>query len=182
MARKQRLALLLIMLALACGGILIYEMRDRQQVQSFNAALQDQDWDRAAAYSPQSYARFVKAYESIQNGEFSAAVKLYGSLENIDDVELRRAAQFNLANAYLHWALSVDLEHDSDIALPLVELAKQSYRSLLQQNPQHWDAKYNLERALQLFPDSPEQAIQEWQAPENSPRSLATFRADKALP
>jgi mxaK protein len=182
MARKQRLALILITLALLCSGVLIYAMFERSQIQAFNAALAQQDWTRAAIYSPQHYGRFAKAYGLLQNGKFSEAAKLYGTLEDADNAELRRAAQFNLANAYLHWALSVDLEHDRDIALPLVELAKQSYRSLLKQDPQYWDAKYNLERALQLFPDIPEQAVQEWQTPENSPRSLATFRADRALP
>jgi mxaK protein len=182
MARKRRLTLILLTLALLCGAALLYALFEHRQVQAFNTALAQQDWVRAAHYSPQRYGRFAQAYSLIQNGKFNEAIKLYGTLEDADDVELRRAAQFNLANAYLHWALSVDLERDRDIALPLVELAKQSYRILLKQEPQHWDAKYNLERALQLFPDIPEQAVQEWQAPENSPRSLATFRADRALP
>ena len=38
-------------------------------------------------------------------------------------------------------------------ALPLVELAKQSYRDVLRDNPADWDAKYNLERALWLAPE-----------------------------
>lgn len=182
MAHKRRLTVFMVVLAVLCSVVLAWETIELRQIAAFNSALQNQEWVRAAGYSEQSYGRFAKAYGLVQTGEFSDAVKLYGTLTETTEAQLRQAAQFNLANTYLHWALSVDLEQDGDIALPLVELAKQSYRSLLKQNPQHWDAKYNLERALQLFPDIPEQAVQEWQAPENSPRSLATFRADSALP
>jgi mxaK protein len=38
-------------------------------------------------------------------------------------------------------------------ALPLIELAKQSYRGSLRLNPEDWDARYNLERALWLAPE-----------------------------
>jgi mxaK protein len=183
MARKQRLTLLLTALALSCVAVLVHDILQRRQTEAFNAALQQQDWDQAARHGNRDgYGELAQAYGLSRQSEFEAAIKLLGTLQESEDDVLRNAAQFNLANAYMRWALSIDLDHDSDIALPLVELAKQGYRRLLQSNPRHWDAKYNLERALQLFPDIEEQAVQEWQAPENSPRSLATFRADRQLP
>ena len=38
-------------------------------------------------------------------------------------------------------------------ALPLLELAKQSYRGRSASRPASWDARYNLERALWLAPE-----------------------------
>ena len=38
-------------------------------------------------------------------------------------------------------------------ALALIELAKEHYRELLRQDPDDWDARYNLERAQRLQPD-----------------------------
>ena len=40
--------------------------------------------------------------------------------------------------------------------IPLVELAKQDYRSALKQQPEFWDARFNLEVALRLVPEDPE--------------------------
>ena len=39
-------------------------------------------------------------------------------------------------------------------AVPLVELAKQYYRQVLAEEPAHQEARYNLERALWLQPES----------------------------
>jgi mxaK protein len=37
--------------------------------------------------------------------------------------------------------------------LPLLELAKQSYRNALRRDPSRWDVRYNLDRALWLAPE-----------------------------
>src|SRR5690606_41486529 len=42
---------------------------------------------------------------------------------------------------------------DSARWLPMIELAKQSYRTLLRERPSEWDARYNLELALRLAPE-----------------------------
>lgn len=65
-----------------------------------------------------------------------------------------QAAQFNLANAYLRQSL-----RDDTTAGPsrhMLELAKQRYRKLLRVIPGDWDARYNLELALQLAPENAE--------------------------
>ena len=35
----------------------------------------------------------------------------------------------------------------------MIELAKQNYRQVLHEDPDDWDARYNLERALWLAPE-----------------------------
>ena len=61
-------------------------------------------------------------------------------------------ALYDLGNLHLHQAIQAGMA-DSTQSLPLTELAKQSYRDLLRQDPNDWDARYNLERALRLAPE-----------------------------
>ena len=85
-------------------------------------------------------------------------------------------------NTYLQQALAVDIKKDPDIAVPLVELAKVAYRDLLQANPDHWGGKYNLERALQLSPDSrtlPPEEIPGRRAPN---RNVISIDPEDSLP
>jgi hypothetical protein len=46
-----------------------------------------------------------------------------------------------------------------------VELAKQRYRDLLRAEPQDWDARYNLERALRSAPEEQEASAEETNQP-----------------
>jgi mxaK protein len=41
-------------------------------------------------------------------------------------------------------------------SLPMIEQAKARYRALLRVAPDDWDARYNLERALRLVPETQE--------------------------
>ncbi len=86
------------------------------------------------------------------NGELEPASERYATLirEHTGQRE-GQAALFNLANAYLREAIRVGA--DSQRGRPLVELAKQRYRDLLREVPQSWDARFNLERALQFAPE-----------------------------
>jgi mxaK protein len=67
--------------------------------------------------------------------------------------ELRQVALYDLGNLYLREALKVRQSGADASALPLLELAKESYRSALLERPDLWDAKFNLELALRLAPD-----------------------------
>lgn len=97
-------------------------------------------------------ARFAHAAALANAGKYEAAVEAYKALIQTEQGELRHAAQFNLGNVHLREALR---HGDSDAArwLPMIELAKQSYRNLLRERPADWDARYNLEHALRLAPE-----------------------------
>lgn len=66
--------------------------------------------------------------------------------------DLRRIALYDLGNLHLRHALQVG-PSDEGQSLPLIELAKQSYRDLLRRDPNDWDVRYNLERTLRLAPE-----------------------------
>ena len=61
-------------------------------------------------------------------------------------------------------------------SLPLLELAKQGYRDVLRDDPQQWDARYNLERALRLAPEAEEGDDGAAPPPLASERAVTTMK------
>ena len=121
-------------------------------------------------------AKFAKAFLLEQNGEHQRALSLYQEIDGSRREELVAAARFNAANIYLRWAQDLHAQEGIRQAMPLVELAKQSYRDLLRTRADYWDARYNLERALRLFPESDEQSDATGPAPLHSERAVTTMR------
>ena len=180
--RSKRLLNRLCWVVLLCSLLgLGWALWTYRQAKSFNQAVAQQQWQQASEVN-HPFGVFAKAYALHQQGQYQAALTLYGTLTQTADNALLIRLKFNMANAYLQQALAVNADNQRDLVLPLVELAKQSYRDVLQQQPQYWPAKYNLERALQLWPDAEEQAIQDWQAQERGPRAVIAKEADKELP
>ena len=97
-------------------------------------------------------ARLLWASDQARRGNADAALKEYKALAQEGRKDLAVAALFNAGNLQLRQALK-DGPAAVGRSLPLVELAKQSYRSALRIAPQSWDARYNLERALWLAPE-----------------------------
>ncbi len=71
---------------------------------------------------------------------------------------------------------------DHATALPLVELAKETFRRLLRRDHRVWSARYNLERALQIAPDSDAPVPATHSMPERSPRAVGIIRSEMELP
>ena len=109
--------------------------------------------ERADAALPE--ARFAQARALAAAGAFDAAVAAHKALVRDGRGALRRAALYDLGNLYLREAVRHGVANAPQ-QLPLVELAKQSYRDLLREEPGDWDARYNLERALRLAPEADE--------------------------
>jgi mxaK protein len=63
-------------------------------------------------------------------------------------------AYYNRGNINLRTAL--EMTQADARQLPLIELAKQDFRSALAINPDMWDARYNLEVALRAVPEDPD--------------------------
>jgi mxaK protein len=121
---------------------------------------------RDATPAPASAARelqLARALALSQAGLYDAAQQGYAALirAGAQRDPLARQALFNLGNMYLRQGLAAK---GSD-ALPLFELGKQRLRELLRVAPQDWDARYNLERALRLAPETQEAFSAEQQEP-----------------
>jgi mxaK protein len=148
--------------ALACAAaVLVNGLRLRQAAQinrAIAAAAQkpaEQDPAPAPADAPREM-RLARAVALAQAGAYDAAFKAYGGLIQHDPLDaIGRQALYDLGNMHLRQGIGADA---SAPAMPMVELAKQRYRDLLRVDPDDWDARYNLERALRLAPE--EQAPQ----------------------
>ena len=155
--------------ALVCGGVAVYQglrlqhgIRVNQAIHGASAAQLDTD-------VPES--RFARAIALAQSGKSELALKEYTALADSERDELRRRALYNLGNLYLRDALS---DGEAFRSLALVELAKRNYRTLLREAPADWDARYNLERALWLAPESEQEFVDE--EPPEREQSVSTLQ------
>jgi mxaK protein len=110
-------------------------------------------------------------------GPADVALDLYRQVEAEGGESLRRLARFNTANLYLRQALAETAGGERGRAVPLIELAKGIYRTLLRDDPADWDLRYNLERALRLLPEEdPDAADLIQAAPENMDSAPTTLK------
>ncbi len=178
--RKPRLtaiAVLLVAVSATTGAYFAYQIHQAHQ---FNAHIQSKRWDLAAAY-PGPYGGFARAMSLQQDRNFQAALKQYAELRDTPE-PLRAAASYNTATLYLEWAMTTSQEDAARLTVPLLELAKETYRHLLVTRHDYWPARYNLERVLQLQPDPDDLTPSAQGMPERSPRALGVIESARELP
>lgn len=125
-------------------------------------------------------AQFARAIALSRAGDYEGALLAYKAVIQGKRTDLRRLALYNLGNLHMRAALKDPLA-PTDQLLPLIELAKQSYRDLLRETPADWDARYNLERALYLSPETQEDVADDGPPPPRE-HSVSTNRAKLDLP
>lgn len=130
----------------------------------------------AAATQDSPEAEFARALSLAGRNDYEGAVRAYKDLSRHSSGALHEAVLYNLGNLHLREALQFGPESIGK-SLPLAELAKTSYRELLRANPAHWDAKYNLERALRLAPEREASIDEGAPLPQNSERAVTTMKA-----
>jgi len=101
-----------------------------------------------------AYVQFSQASYAIDNGKPQHALALLTHANITKDINLKASAHYNRANINLRQAQT--LQVDDPKTIPLVELAKQDYRTALLLKPELWDVRYNLELSLNMVPESPE--------------------------
>lgn len=112
--------------------------------------------DAAALPGDLPEAQFAQAIVLARQGKYDAALERYKVVSRSSRADLATDALYNAANLHLGEALKEEGPDTAIRMLPLIELAKQSYRSALRRDPQRWDARYNLERALWMAPERDE--------------------------
>ncbi|MGA2552135.1 MAG: hypothetical protein ABSF50_18470 [Burkholderiaceae bacterium] len=122
-------------------------------------------------------AKLARAAGLAQQGRFDEAAKAYKPLASAGRGDIRQIALYDLGNLYLREALK-NGPNEATRSLPLVELAKQSYRDLLRAQPNDWDARYNLERALWLSPEANSATSGENEPPGPRERTVTTLQAE----
>jgi len=184
--------------ASVCGAIAIWYAVQLNQANRINAAIVSASATTAANNSPAGsataaptkapvgatttaspvpQAQLAHAITLANAGKFTAALKAYKALLDAPD-EVRLPALYNLGNLNMREALK-NGPGEAQRALPLIELAKQSYRDDLRSNPSDWDARYNLERALWLSPEYDDPILERNQAPVHSQHAMSTLQGAK---
>ena len=133
----------------------------------------------AAADRDVPEARFAQALALGAAGHYEPALRAHKALVQAEHGPLREAALYNLGNLHLREALKT-APATPDAAAPLVELAKQSYRDALRADPADWDARYNLERALQLAPEVDEETADDGDAEPDKELTITTAPAGRS--
>jgi len=139
------------------------------QAQRWNAQIDAGVTTLATAAPPQ--VRFAVAAAQAASDAQDAALRQYGALQ--DDPAVGQAARYNGANLLMRQAIALRERSQPGQALALVELAKEHYREVLRRDPDHWDARYNLERAQRLVPD-PEELEPDPAGPQRAAERAAT--------
>lgn len=143
--------------AVVCAALTGYEVLRLTQAQRVNSALGHAAAPDTDLVMPE--AQFAAAMELARSGNTDGALNAYKQLmQNARADHLRLAAQYNVGNLLMRAAAHTSTQ-DATQSLPLIELAKQSYRDVLRTNPQDWDARYNLELALRLAPEFDEEVL-----------------------
>ena len=176
-ARRHFLALLFV----AALGALVWDGAALWRAQAWNRVITRHqvlaEAGEQAARAPDTLPaelRFAIASEQAAGGHDATALDGWRALQS--GTPLGRAARFNAANALLREAGRLRAGEQPGQAIALVELAKENYRELLRQDPGHWAARYNLERAQRLQPDADDAETAPAAAPRDAERAPTTAR------
>lgn len=160
---------------------LAVELHGLSGARAVNAAIDRDrlDW-LARMDSPRG--RLAAAYLAQRDGRLEEALTVYGEVDAQSDPRLRDVLRFNLGNLYLARAAAFEAAGEQALSISLIEQAKENYRDLLRREPGHWDARYNLSRALEMLPDLPDVQYGEEVNPERSPRAPLSDDLQERLP
>ncbi len=162
--------------AAALGLVTIVEFARLDRAQRVNAAIASSlaaSNAKTPSATPIPEARLVSAV-AMAKVDYDGALATYKAIIQGGREDLRRIALYDLGNLHLRQALRVGLDDEAQ-SLPLVELAKQSYRDLLRRDPNDWDARYNLERTLRLAPEDDDDTDEDTGPPDPREHERSTI-------
>lgn len=175
MTGKRRREWLLAAVALVLVVLAGRDLARIATIESWNRAIADGSVSALKGELPLPMV-FAQAYHRNEDGDYQPALALYKRVERGGDPVLRVASLFNSGNAYFREGLEQRRASNEQQAMPLLELAKQSYRQVLKVDPRHWDARYNLERVLRESPEPDDTDAGGLDAPQQAERAVTTMR------
>lgn len=178
-AARTRVRIAWALLAVLLAGALV-EAWLWQRTRGWNAAIAEAKAGPADMAAPPE-VRLAQAHALATRGDDDAALKAYRVLHG--DTPVGQAARFNTGNLLIRQALVLRAGPQPGQAIALIELAKETYRDVLRVDPQHWEARYNLERAQRLLPDPEPDDTTPAEAPGDAERAATTVRGvSRGLP
>jgi mxaK protein len=142
---------LLILLIIGSALLAVVTAARLWQAQQVNAYISEPEVFDTVPDDPRAHFAYANMLERQQkhNEALEQLTRVLGEA----DAELLPLAYFNRGNINLREALSLTSSDGRQI--PMIELAKQDYRSALALDPKMWHARYNLEIALRVVPEDP---------------------------
>ena len=178
---SQRVSMLSWVVLVSVLAFSMLEIHTLREQRSLNAALMRGDLSRLAQ-SDAARGILARAIIAEHDAQFDEAISAYSQLGEQRDERFRDVVRFNLANLYLARAVAAEKSSEKQLSSSLIEQAKQNYREVLARNPMHWDARYNLSRALEMLPDLEDVHYGDEVNPERSPQSPKADTAYERLP
>jgi mxaK protein len=109
-------------------------------------------------------------------GKMEQALSQFKVIEENAQHPFSGDAGYNAATLYLRKAVEGGGPQGNPQVIPLVELAKEGLRTVLRKNPEDWDARYNLDRALRLIPENEDDDNEGGAPPIGAERAPTTMR------
>jgi mxaK protein len=175
LTRKRRRELWLGLGAAVLIALLAFDLRQLVQLRDWNRAIDDGSVAGLKGQLPAPLV-FAQAYHQPPGSDYQAVLALYKRAEVAGDQALQAAARYNTGNVYFREGLAMRDADNEQQAVPLLELAKVSYRQALKQDPKNWDARYNLERVLRQRPEPEDLDESGLGAPQQAERAATTMR------
>ena len=170
-SRRQTRAVLVLLALVATAAV--FDAAHTWRQQRWNGLIKAGHVPIEAKDAPVQ-VQFAQAYALAASGAEEAALHRYRSLQ--DDSALGQSARYNSANLLMRQAIEVRNGIEPGKAIPLIELTKEIYRDVLRVDPQHWDARYNLERAQRLLADPDELEAAPPESKRDAERAATTMR------
>ncbi|MET0917568.1 MAG: hypothetical protein ABWY07_03980 [Burkholderiales bacterium] len=175
LSRKRRRELWLAAAALVLVAFGAYDLHQLAQLKEWNRAMEDGSVVALKGQLPAPLV-FAQGYHLRDSTDYQSVLGLYKRAELAGDPALRSAAAYNSGNVYFREGLAMRNADNDQQAVPLLELAKGSYRQVLKVNPGNWDARYNLERVLRQRPEPEDLDEGALDAPQQAERAVTTMR------
>jgi mxaK protein len=173
---KRRRELWLGLAAAGLVALIAFDLRQLAQLRAWNRAIGDGTVVHLEGQLPAPLL-FARAYHQPPGSDYQGVLALYKRAELGGDPALQAAARYNSGNVYFRAGLAMRDAEDEQQSVPLLELAKGSYRQALKQDPANWDARYNLERVLRQRPEPEDLDDSGLGAPQQAERAATTMRA-----
>lgn len=153
-ALKHRMIWLLLLASLSLGVFQCWSLyrvhRENQWMAELNAG-HDIAVDKLVTAAPE--VRLARAAYLRQKQRYNEVLDTLSLIVGRGGSRLQSQSRYNLGNVYLTQAMAEVEAGRINQAMPLLTLAKQSYRQALALDSGFWDAKYNLELAMRLLPE-----------------------------